>query len=136
MTAITSESRRVQPTTLNGLSTYDSTASTPDLTRAEARAVLERVLPRLAEESTPADAEDGYYVQSRFVNAALDRGVNRWYVRDALSELRRLDLLRAGNCLVELEGVPNTEDNRDAWIDYREEMYRVALNNLTAGIPE
>ena len=135
MSLTTTESRSGQAATLNGSSTYQGTASTPDPTRAEAVATLRDLLPKLADESTPEDAENDYWAQAQLVQMTLRRDINRWEVRDAMEALNAIGLLQAGNCLVEMYGWPNTDENRDHWLDQENQNLTGAIHNLTFGIP-
>lgn len=126
MTAVMTGSRSGQAATLNGPSTLQVIQF---LSQPTSVALVE-LLPQLWAEATPEDAENGYSQQARILAAILNRHVNAFAVSDAMEACAAISRIQAGNCLVEMYGVANTDQNRDRCLDDEQMNLNVAATAL------
>ncbi len=95
-----------------------------------ARVDVSGLLGRVWAESTEEQAEDGYVQQSRIVAAILDRHVNPFTVCTAMEAISAIHDLENGGDLTVMYGVPNTDENRDYWLDYERQNLTFAAMQL------
>lgn len=126
MTITTTESRTGQGATLNGTSLAQTISFLAQRTRVD----VSDTLVTLWAESTEQDATDGYTHQARILSAILDRDVDRVAVRDGLHACDNIHALETGACLTELYNVPNTDYERDRWLNYEQEQLTIAARTL------
>ncbi|MGV0109802.1 hypothetical protein [Arthrobacter sp. CP30] len=123
MTAVATKGRELQLSTLPEISTAQVVSFLSQPTNAD----TSDVLVQLWANSTPEDADNGYSKQARILAAVLDRNVNPFVVSDAMEAVATLHRLQAGDCLVNMYGVPNTDQNRDSWLDHEQQNLTTAV---------
>ncbi|WP_394253674.1 hypothetical protein [Arthrobacter pityocampae] len=115
MTAVTTESRRLQPTTLNGSNSYDSLDSSLDLTREQADLVLR-------------NTTDAYYnTHGRDNGPRLEDFQRRlsWMIGGTVPLAYLEDILTAWDGIADVNAGSRPHDDLDAY----EELLNCSVNN-------